>query len=110
MSRVAQWLAPVLMLPSSAWASMPECDATQASVPVVSGVMIEEVQSDDAKLKLVRVMALQGAFMHIYFDQNSEADARRYADCLGSQLNLLANELLDERKGAQWASVVLPLT
>jgi hypothetical protein len=106
MSRIAVWLAPILMLPFPAWASTSECVAAQPSAQVVSGVAVQEVPSDDAQLKLLRVTARQGAFMHIYFDDRSEADARRYAGCLGAQLNLLASELLDEREGAQWASVV----
>jgi hypothetical protein len=36
----------------------------------------------------------------------SEAVARRYAICLGTQLNLLAVELLEEREAAQWHSVI----
>ncbi|GGI90408.1 hypothetical protein GCM10007973_28410 [Polymorphobacter multimanifer] len=94
------------MFPSGAWASIPECHEAQASAAVASGVVIEEVKSDDAQLQLLRVTARRGAFMHIYFDENSEADARRYAACLGTQLNLHANELLDQRTGAQLASVV----
>lgn len=106
MSRTAFLLAPVLLLPSGAWASVPECVEVQANAPVASGVEVQEVPSDDARLKLLRVTARQGAFMHIYFDEDSEADARRYAGCFGTQLNLLVNETLDEREGAQWASVV----
>lgn len=106
MSRIALWLAPALLLPSNAWATVPTCVEAQASTPEVSGLDIQEVPSDDAQLKLLRVTAHNGAFMHIFFDDNSEADARRYAGCLGTQLNLLADELGDEREGAQWASVV----
>lgn len=106
MSRIALWLAPAVLLSSNAWATVPACIEAQASMPEVSGWDIQEVSSDDAQLKLLRVTAHNGAFMHIYFDDDSEADARRYVGCLGVQLNLLANELGDEREGAQWASVV----
>lgn len=78
MSRVALWLVPLLIAPSNAWASVSECDASLVSAPVVSGVEVQEYPSDDAQLKLLRVTARQGAFMHVYFDDNSEADARRY--------------------------------
>lgn len=106
MFRMAGWLAPMLLLPADAWASMPDCVEAQASAVSVYGFEVQDLPSDDAKLKLLRVTARQGAFMHVYFDEKSEADARRYAGCLGTQLNLLATELLDERNGAQWASVV----
>lgn len=106
MSRVALWLLPLLIAPSNAWATVSECDASLVSAPVVSGVEVQEYPSDDAQLKLLRVTARQGAFMQVYFDDNSEADARRYAACLGTQLNLLAEELLDDRQNTQWASAV----
>lgn len=108
MLRTALWLAPIaiLSLGASASASSPACVEAQASAPVASGIQVDDVQSDDAFLKLIRVTAANGAFMHIYFDERSEVDARRYASCLGTQLNLLAKELLDEREGVQWASVV----
>lgn len=44
--------------------------------------------------------------MHVYFDHLSEAAARQYSACLGSQLNLLAAEMLDKRENAQWYSVI----
>lgn len=106
MWRVALWLAPIAILPSNASAYPPACVEAKASAPIVSGVAIDDGQSDDASLKLLRVTAVNGSFMNIYFDEKSEADARRYASCLGLQLNLLANELLDEREEAQWDSIV----
>ncbi len=106
LSRVALLLIPLLMLPAQARASMPECVAMQAGTPVTPGVEVQQVPSDDPQLQRLRVTARRGAFMHIYFDSRSEADARRHAVCLGTQLNLLANELLDARDGAQWAAVV----
>lgn len=106
MLRVALWLAAFLIAPSRALASTSECVAAQGSAPIVSGIEIQEYPSDDAQLKLLRVTAHQGAFMHIYFNDNSEADARRYAACLGTQLYMLIEELLDDRQNNQWASVV----
>jgi hypothetical protein len=96
----------ILVLPSEARASKSECGAVQAGTPAEPEVQVQQVPSDDPQLQRLRVTARKGAFMHIYFDRNSEADARRHAACLGTQLNLLANELLDPRTGAQWASVV----
>lgn len=106
MSRACLWLAPIMFLPCEVMAAMPKCVEAQVGAPVASGDQIEDVQSDDDLLKLLRVTADNGAFLHIYFDESSEVEARRYAGCLGTQLNLLAQELLDEREGVQWASVV----
>jgi hypothetical protein len=106
MLRATLWLASSMLLPSEAVAAMQQCVEAQVAAPNASGVQIEDVQSDDDLLKLLRVTAGNDAFLHIYFDESSEVEARRYAGCLGTQLNLLAQELLDERKGVQWASVV----
>jgi hypothetical protein len=106
MSPVTFCLAAFLALPAIALASTPECSVARANTGVVAGIDVQDVASDDAQLNLLRVTGRQGAFMHIYFDEPSEAVARRYASCLGTQLNLLRDELLDAREGAQWASVV----
>ena len=90
MSRASLWLAPAMVLPCEVMAAMPECVEAQVGAPVASGVQIEDVQSDDDLLKLLRVTADNGAFLHIYFDEGSEIEARRYAGCLGTQLNFLA--------------------
>lgn len=44
--------------------------------------------------------------MHVYFDPLSEVTARQYSACLGTQLNLLAAQLLDDREAAEWYSVI----
>lgn len=106
MSRACLWLAPIMFLPCEVMAAMPECVEAQVGVPAAPGVQIEDAQSDDDLLKLFRVTAGNGAFLHIYFDDASEVVARRYANCLGTQLHLLAQELSDDREGVQWASVV----
>lgn len=104
--RVALSLVPILLLPAEALGSVSGCLAVQAGTSAMPDVEVQQVPSDDPRLQRLRVTARRGAFMHIYFDSKSEVDARRYAVCLGGQLNLLANELLDAREGAQWASVV----
>ncbi|MFA6219246.1 MAG: hypothetical protein WC692_05655 [Erythrobacter sp.] len=106
MARAALLLVAVLMLPAQAKATMAECAASQGASPVVSGVQVEEVSSDEPDLKMLRVTARRGAFMHVYFDPPSEATARQYSSCLGTQLDLLAAELRDEREAAQWYSVI----
>jgi hypothetical protein len=106
MARTVLLFATVLMLPTQAKATMAECAASDGTTPVVSGVHIEEASSDDPDLKMLRITARRGAFMHVYYDPQSEAIARRYASCLGTQLNLLAIELLDEREAAHWFSVI----
>jgi hypothetical protein len=72
----------------------------------IAGVKVDDAPSDEAQLRMLRVTADRGAFMNVYFDEQSEVGARRYAGCLGVQLTLLTRELFDEREGAQWASVV----
>jgi hypothetical protein len=106
MSRASLWLAPVLLFPTEVMAAALQCVEAQVGGPAVLGVQIENVQSDDDALNLLRVTAGNGAFLHIYFDEASEVEARRHSSCLGTQLNLLAQELLDDRQGVQWASVV----
>lgn len=106
MSRAALLLVPVLMISIQARATMAECSAAEGAVPAISGVQIEEALSGDPDMQMLRITARRGSFMHVYFDAGSEAVARQYAACLGTQLNLLSTELLDEREGVQWDSVV----
>lgn len=94
------------MQPAHAKGAMAECSASQSATPLVSGVEVEEVPSDISDFEMLRVSARRGAFMHVYFDPQSETAARQYSTCLGTQLNLLAAELLDERDDAQWYSVI----
>lgn len=106
MSRAALLLVLAAMFPIQAKAEMAECAAAHGASPAISGVQIEEALSDDPDLKMLRITGRRGSFMHVYFDAGSEAVARQYAACLGTQLNLLSTELLDEREGVQWDSVV----
>lgn len=106
MVRTVFFLAAALVLPTQAKAGISECSESQVTTPLVSGVLVEEVSSDIPDFKMLRVSAGRGAFMHVYFDPQSEATARQYSACLGTQLNLLAAELLDERESAQWYSVI----
>lgn len=106
MARTVFLLAAVLMQPAQAKGAMAECSASQSATPLVSGVEVEEVPSDISDFEMLRVSARRGAFMHVYFDPQSETAARQYSTCLGTQLNLLAAELLDERDDAQWYSVI----
>ena len=65
MSRAILWLAPIMLLPSEVVAEMPECVKAQEGAPVASAVRVEDVQSDDNSLELLRVTADNGAFLHI---------------------------------------------
>lgn len=60
----------------------------------------------EGRLWKLRVSATHGAYMLIYFDKGSEGVARSHAACLGAQISRLKTELGDDRRDAEWASVV----
>lgn len=83
------------------------CRAAPDERPQIAGISIvtEAAPPDDLPFLRVTVEAT-GAFLKVYFDETSEPAAWSRAACLGYQLQLLAAELGDTRRDAEWFSVV----
>lgn len=84
----------------------PACTVSDVQRSAPASVSIGDLAETEGRFRKLRVSAAYGAHMLIYFDQGSESVARSHAACLGAQLSRLRTELGDDRRNAEWASVV----
>lgn len=86
---------------------IPACHASVADIPPHDGVRLEDVAAQAGDLPAIRATHIaSGAHMLIYYDAASERAARARSACLGAQLGLLGPALDDDRRDAEWDSVV----
>ena len=101
-------LLALALAPSTAWAEvLAACRASPPERPARDGLRLEDVASQPGDLPAIRATHVSsGAHMLIYYDAASEPAARARAACLGAQLGLLEEALDDDRRDAEWDSVV----
>lgn len=81
-----------------------ECTSPGTASPATSHLIIENRHGVD-DLDYLRVEGRNGRFLHVYYDDASEREARGYARCLGLQVDLIAEAVGDTRMHVQWSSV-----
>lgn len=82
------------------------CSSAPGDLPTVAGISITDEASTGEMASLRATSEASGAFLRIYYDAGSEAIARARAACLGAQLPMLERETGDDRRGAEWSSVI----
>lgn len=83
------------------------CRAPVGARPDLPGIVLEDLPATPGDLPAIRVTSsATGAHMLVYHDAISEPAARARAACFGGQLALLGREVGDDRRDAEWDSVV----
>ncbi len=83
------------------------CHAAIGARPNLPGIVLVDQPATPGDLPAIRVTSTAtGAHMLVYHDAISEAAARARAACFGAQLTLLEREVGDDRRDAEWDSVV----
>lgn len=83
------------------------CHAPIGARPNLPGIVLEDQLATPGDLPAIRVISTStGAHMLVYYDAISEPAARARAACFGAQLALLEREVGDDRRDAEWDSVV----
>lgn len=83
------------------------CRAPVGVRPDLPGIVLEDQPATPGDLPAIRVTSsATGAHMLVYHDAISEPAARARAACFGAQLALLEREVGDDRRDAEWDSVV----
>lgn len=83
------------------------CRAPAGDRPELAGIVLSDQPAGPGDLPAIRATSTAtGAHMLVYYDAISEAAARARAACLGAQLALLEREVGDDRRDAEWDSVV----
>lgn len=87
------------------------CTATAGEMPQLVGITVSDDAADFEDMRTLRVTdEASGGFLLVHYDSGSEAMARAKAACLGAQIATIGREVGDERKAAQWDSVVFTQT
>lgn len=83
------------------------CRAPAGARPDLAGIVLSDQPAGPGDLPAIRATSTAtGAHMLVYYDAISEAAARARAACLGAQLAFLEPEVGDDRRDAEWDSVV----
>ncbi|MFJ6025724.1 hypothetical protein ACIQC9_14120 [Brevundimonas sp. NPDC092305] len=92
-------------------ASRPElitaCNAPIDERPLLSDIIVNDEPPEANDLPSLRVThTASGGWLKVFYEPVTERAARARAACLGAQIALLEVELADQRRDAQWDSVV----
>jgi hypothetical protein len=83
------------------------CRAPAGARPELPGIVLADQLATPGDLPAIQVTSTAtGAHMLVYHDAISEPAARARAACFGAQLALLEREVGDDRRDAEWDSVV----